>query len=64
MASRLERRLAKLERNGRDAEGKKHPGFIVMHSREEYEAAREAGQLPSRGLIIICPKAPTEETRK
>jgi hypothetical protein len=63
MASRLERRLAKLERNGRDPGGKKHPGLIVMRSREECEAAREAGQLPSRGLIIICPKAPTEETR-
>jgi hypothetical protein len=63
MASRLERRLAKLERDGRDAEGKKHPGLIVMRSSEEYEAAREAGQLPSGGLIIICPDAPTEETR-
>jgi hypothetical protein len=62
MASRLERRLAKLARNGRDAEGNKHPGLIVMHSREEYEAAREAGKLPSRGLIFICPKPPTEET--
>jgi hypothetical protein len=57
MSSRLEGRVAKLEQDGRDADGERHPGLVVMRSRDEYEAAREAGQLPSRGLVTICPEA-------
>jgi hypothetical protein len=55
MGNRLEGRLAKLEQVGRDTDGR--PGLAVMCSRDEYEAAREARQLPSRGLVTICPEA-------
>jgi hypothetical protein len=57
MANRPEGRVAKLEQDGRDADGDRHPGLVVMRSRDKHEAAREAGQLPSRGLIITCPEA-------
>ena len=54
MASRLERRLAKLEQDSRKASAEKHLGIVFMRA-AEYAAACKAGKLPSRGLIWVQP---------